>query len=157
MTDNKSVSIDLPLPAKYYPIEKGLYEVAPGLRTFGTPFGNDKRDELVFQLDSEFYRYRENKLKCRQENLSKYYCTHSFKTATSTAVSQFFIDRLLTNEKLVFDENLILKNMTTLDDKRLDFFYASSFDALCSQVQEDVAVMCSSPLLHSPAIFFFVQ
>ncbi len=148
---------NLPLPARYFPIEKGLYEVAPGLRTLGTAFGNGKKDELLFQLDSHFQHYRENKLKCRQENLSKYYCTHDFSAPVSTAVTQFFIDRLLlehptyfrlseespslktlecllTNERLIFDKNLKLQNG--------DLPYTSSFDALCSQVQEDVAVMC---------------
>jgi hypothetical protein len=52
-------------PVRYFPIDKGVYEVAPGLRPLGANFGNGMADGWIFQLDSEWPRYRENILECR--------------------------------------------------------------------------------------------
>lgn len=61
-------------PAVYTPWTKGVYEVAPGLRPFGTDFGNGEADQRVFQLDSEYARYRANKIDAIGERRSKYVC-----------------------------------------------------------------------------------
>ena len=61
----------LPQPASYFSTGKGVYEVAPGLRPFGTSFGNGELDQKVFQFDQEFSRYRENKIACLSENARK--------------------------------------------------------------------------------------
>jgi len=59
-------------PAKYFPWTKGVYEVAPALRPFGTDFGNGEADQRLFQLDDEFERYAENKRSALRERRGKY-------------------------------------------------------------------------------------
>jgi hypothetical protein len=70
------MKIQLPPPARYFPPEKGVYEVAANLRKLGTDYGNGVSDTKVIQIDSEWERYRSNKLQCHQERVSKYYCHH---------------------------------------------------------------------------------
>jgi hypothetical protein len=140
-------------PARYFPLEKGVYEVAPGLRSLGQSMGNGERDGQVFQLDSEFPVYRENKTRCRAERLSKYYTTSEYSAATSTAVNRFIVHRLvaehptrfewksgtlhcrLTGDQIALDENYELKGPSP---------YSTAFDALACQVQEDIAVLCAA-------------
>ncbi len=140
-------------PARYFPLEKGLYEVAPGLRPWGTDLGNGSADSHVFQLDREFPRYRENKQRCRAENLKKYFLTHDFSPELEQAVSRWMVGRLtqehpelflfsdgtlecrLTDEKLHFEADFTLKNTNSPHP------YKSALDALAMQVQEDIAIM----------------
>ena len=56
----------------YFPLEKGLYQVTPGLHALGTDFSNNNADRLVFQLDDNFGHYREAKIAARTESLDKY-------------------------------------------------------------------------------------
>ena len=56
-------------PARYFPITRGLYEVAPGLKLLGTDFGNGAMDRRVFQIDADFPRFRQSKLACRQDRI----------------------------------------------------------------------------------------
>ena len=151
----------LPAPARYFPIDKGVYEVAPGLKNLGQDLGNGARDALVFQLDTEFPRYRESKLACRSERLSKYLATHRYGPEVSSAVNRFLTERLvkeypgffsltpaakgssvfrteLTGESFTLSEAFELTSAAKCTARPA---YASAFDALCSQVQEDVAVM----------------
>ena len=58
----------------YFPLEKGQYQVSPGLHAFGTDFGNSNADRLIFQFDGDFDHYRKTKLAARTEALEKYYC-----------------------------------------------------------------------------------
>lgn len=157
-------------PAQYFPIEKGLYEVAPGLCTFGTSFGNGDADSQVFQIDNEFARYHENKVACRTEKLDKYYLTHDYDPKAQAAVARFIAERLiqehaelfvagrtadgalvldckLTQEKLHFDSEMRLVHVENYSGPTTVFArppYASAFDALSSQVQEDLCVMSSA-------------
>jgi len=161
----------LPPPARYFPIEKGTYEVAPGLKGLSQPMGNGPRDAQVFQFDSEFRKYRENKLRCRQEDLAKYHLTSDYEPSVSTAVNRFIVARLteehpeyfrwnasqstgslfcaLTGETIEFDEKFELSGVAppsmadVADANRIP--YKTAFDALCSQIQEDVAVVTSDP------------
>lgn len=161
----------LPEPARYFPLEKGVYEVAPGLRTLGTPMGNGARDGQVFQLDSEFHRYRANKLACRRERLGKYVVTRELDPAVESAVARFLYERLVAEHPEAFVPSALPGGMRGLEcrltGERLRFSaefellgvegaegaeggaeeafppYVSAYDALCSQVQEDVAVMVS--------------
>lgn len=141
-------------PARYFPLERGVYEVAPGLKKLGTDFGNGPRDSKTFQLDSDFARYRQNKLSCRGERFGKYVQTKDFTEEVSRAVNRAIIDRLVqehpkifnlalshdgseklscahTGEALVFDPGLKLRGTA----------YSSTLDALSCQIQEDIAVM----------------
>ncbi len=49
---------DLPPPARYFPVSAGSYRMLPGLRHFGTDFGNGERDRMFYQRDDEAERYR---------------------------------------------------------------------------------------------------
>ncbi|MFL5812801.1 MAG: heme-dependent oxidative N-demethylase subunit alpha family protein [Bdellovibrionia bacterium] len=149
--------MDLHSPARYFPIDKGIYEVAPGLKSLGTPMGNGAADSKIFQFDDEFPIYRANKLAGRQERLSKYFVQENYSTEVSSAVNRFLLHKLceesptyfqwkqtssggilhcsLTQEKLDLDSAYELKSSSGVQ-------YACALDALCSQVQEDLAI-CS--------------
>lgn len=147
----------LPQPSRYFPLEKGIYEVAPGLRPLGSDFGNGEADKRIFQLDAEFHRYRENKIANREERLGKYYCTSEYPDSVAAGINNFLAQRLaqeypqyfswdgecfsaqLTNEKLYFSRaGVFLRAKTTISPP-----YASGLDALASQVQEDIAIVCA--------------
>jgi len=149
----------LPKPARYFPLDKGIYEVAPNLRSFGTDFGNGSQDQKVFQLDSAFPNYRKNKLQCRQERLTKYVLTHNLSKKVELGVHEFVVNRLvfdcpdfftfekkdnlqilhcsLTGESIVFDSSW---NWIDVKGSEIVPSYMSGLDALCCQFQEDVAV-----------------
>lgn len=165
----------LPIAARYFPLEKGVYEVVAGLRALGTDFGNGAADKRVFQIDREFPVYRKNKLGCRAERLGKYYATADYAPDVERAATMFLVIRLtseypqlfsldkqadgvsalrcaLTSEELRFDREMRLievRGAEDADDGGDDEEdkvavvppYASAFDALCSQVPEDVAVV----------------
>lgn len=149
----------LPQPARYFPLDKGIYEVAPNLRAFGKDFGNGSQDQKVFQFDNQFVRYRQNKIDCRQERLGKYVCTHELSTEVTLGVHEFMVNRLiqewpelfqlenaedkklfhcqLTGESIVFDYCWHWKG--TLNSQ-ITPAYVSGLDALCCQIQEDIAL-----------------
>ncbi len=154
-----SAELKLAAPARYFPLDKGVYEVAPGLRPLGTPFGNGAADGLVFQIDREYAAFRENKSACRAERLSKYYVESGFRPEIAGRVAKFMADKLvsehprwfswipseprrlacaLTGETLVFTPDF---ELARVDGSAFSPAYASAFDALCCQVQEDVAVV----------------
>src|SRR3954451_9336305 len=74
-------------PARYLPFAHGRYDVAPGLSRFGRDFGNGEADCQVFQIDSDFPRYRAVKLAARAERLDKYFVTHELADEVATAVA----------------------------------------------------------------------
>ena len=79
----------------YFPIERGLYEIAPGLRPLGFDFGNGHFDQNVFQITADFSKYRQNKLDCRDERLTKYFCQKNLSEERTYALSKFIIEKLL--------------------------------------------------------------
>ncbi|MEZ4816032.1 MAG: DUF3445 domain-containing protein [Bdellovibrionota bacterium] len=145
-------------PAQYFPFMSGVFEVAAGLRQFGTDFGNKELDQKLIQIDSEFYKYRENKTKCREENIHKYCCSHRFGTEKQSHLVAFLSAKVceeypeyfrlreeaqskilncaLTQEELHFDTHWNL-----LESSKTSLKYLNAFDALCSQIQEDVALL----------------
>lgn len=152
--------------ARYFPLGSGRYEVAPGLKPLGTSFGNGEADRRVFQIDSEFARYRRNKLACRAERLDKYFRTSGYESPAAAAAARFLARRFSEEypDLFVFRENAGASSELhcALTGERLEFGpemelldvaapqpvappYADSFDALCSQVQEDIAVVRASP------------
>ncbi len=153
--------------ARYFPLRApSRYEVSPGLRLLSeADFGNGPADARLFQIDEGWARFRANKTACRRESLNKYVAQDGFRALVASAVTRLFLDRLtgdyadlfaaersangggttlfcrLTGERLTFDENLRLLSAES------DGFppYRDAFDALCSQVPEDVAVVQTSP------------
>ena len=152
-------SPELPAPARYFPLDKGVYEVAPGLRPLGTSFGNGAADARVFQIDREYGMFRTNKLACRTERLSKYHAVSEFKPEVAGRVARFMADKLVSEhpqwfswapgERRRLDCRLSGESLYFTPDFQLDRVdgaapspaYASAFDALCCQVQEDAAVV----------------
>lgn len=144
--------------ACYFPLERGRYEVKPGLMPLGN-LGNSQADAQVFQIDSNFTQYRQAKLLARQENLSKYYQTFNYTPAVSGAIARLIIQRLtcdhpqhfythtannllafhsrLTGDTLYVDSNWQLQQVQSQVTPSL----ISTLDALSVQVQEDLAVV----------------
>ena len=81
-------------PARYTPWTKGVYEVAPGLRPFGTDFGNGEADQRLFQIDNEFPRYLANKRAALAEWPSKYVCRSILSRKVETAAADLIQQRL---------------------------------------------------------------
>lgn len=149
----------LPRPARYFPLDKGIYEVAPNLRNFGMDFGNGAQDQKVFQLDKQFLDYRSNKMACRSERLSKYVLTHKLSETVETGVHEFMVNRLildwpeffslssteddkklychLTRETIIFDSSWKWRGV---ENSNVSPSYISGIDALACQIQEDVAI-----------------
>lgn len=150
---------ELMQPAIYFPIDGGKFEVGPRLKSLGTDFGQGARDGNFLQLDKEFPRFRDNKLTCRRERLEKYLAAERLDPAVEKAANRFLLDRLLkehpgffsekthargsevlcslTGETLCFDSDL---KLTEVRGSQATPSYVSAFDALCSQVQEDIAI-----------------
>jgi hypothetical protein len=111
------------------------------------------------QLDAEFPVYRAAKLAARAESLPKYVGEEGFTADIHTAVARLLIDRLttehsphfvyesdartldcrLTGERLHFDSDLSLRDVEGAEG--VEPAYVSAFDALCCQIQEDLAVV----------------
>jgi hypothetical protein len=145
----------------YFPLAGGRYEVKPGLVRFGRPLGGGEADGHVFQLDATFAEYRRAKLAARRERLGKYFLTSEFSPQVRNAICRFIVGRLttehpalfdiaddvlacaLTGERLAFDSDFELRSVESTDSVQPP--YACAFDALASQVQEDLAVVTASP------------
>jgi dimethylamine monooxygenase subunit A len=111
-------------------------------------------------LDSEFARYRANKAACRAERFGKYVCHQDFDPQTAEAAVRLMVNRAateypehytrettdagptilhshLTNEQIPLDANARLASPVA--------DYRDAFDALCCQVQEDIAIVRRTP------------
>ena len=139
-------------PKKYFPFLSGVYSTAPGLTP--THSGPTDEDRRIFQIDHSYHHYLHNKQQCRIEDIRKYYLTERLQNTTIQTINRHIADRLTqeypaqfklknngrqfinlaTGESIDFDSDLINLADTSLH-------YLSLFDALCSQVQEDVAVI----------------
>lgn len=150
---------------RYFPLVSGRYEVSPGLSPFPSDLGNGVYDQQVFQIDDQFQHFLSNKMAARRECLEKYYCETGFSPAIAKAVNGFILKRLceehpdlfrlesrseqsvlhchLTAQRLVFDNSFCL--LGSHGAKAPVPVYASAFDALACQIQEDLAVICKTP------------
>ena len=147
----------LPKSAVYTPFASGVYTVRAGLRGMDMAFGNGEVDGQIFQFDEEFKRYRDNLEEARADRWSKYYgVLDEGEAAVSEAVGAvvhllaaehgdyFRLEEsaeggsvlrcALTGEALAFDSQFRLRDGGALP-------YESSFDAVASQAQEDLAVI----------------
>ncbi|MEK7949303.1 heme-dependent oxidative N-demethylase family protein [Luteolibacter soli] len=150
----------LPVACRYFPLAHGKYEVAAGLRALGSESGNGATDAKVFQFDAEYPRYREGKLAARAEWLEKYHPQSvGLDDASSAEINRFIIESLardwpeyfqlvegralecaLSSERIVFDEGYRLISATQATPP-----YRDLFDALASQLQEDLAIWRRDP------------
>jgi hypothetical protein len=146
----------------YFPLNKGRYEVTPGLHTLGTDFGNGHNDTLIFQFDANFTRYRDEKISSRKERLDKYYCIDALSSVTQSYITRFIILQLCQEHPKLFDyeqhhdhyhlscrltgEELVFgSDFTLLSPQTDNHDYQDCLDALAMQVQEDLALVEISP------------
>lgn len=133
---------------KYLPFLSGIYSTAPGLISTAKATG---RDALVFQIDDSYDHYRRNKDACRKENIHKYYCEQRLNRETIQQVNQYIVRQLAHEypnditvdwEARVLTNRITQEHFTWADDWQTIHHprYISLFDALCCQVQEDIAV-----------------
>jgi dimethylamine monooxygenase subunit A len=152
---------DLSSPARYFPIRNGRYDVTPGLFPLAQSFGNGAMDGQLFQIDREWSRYRTNKDICRAERFNKYVCYDDFATPVFVTACRLIADRLVTEHPDLFaiemqsDGSSILSCRLTGETLAFDPAghlqpgsapgYADMFDALCCQIQEDIAIVRRTP------------
>lgn len=147
-------------PPRYFPIERGLYEVAPGLKPLGFSYGNGELDEKIFQIDTGFENFRKNKIECRKERLAKYIQAKDLHAETESTIANFLIRRLQKEYPELFsseesDKEIFFKARHTKDqmifskvgallqyETQADISPApvNALDALLLQVPEDVAI-----------------
>lgn len=108
----------------YFPIEKGVYELSPGLKPFGFDFGNGHFDKKLFQIDDQFETFKQNKIECINDRKEKYIQRQNFDVHIEDQIGQFIKNRLFEEYQISIDES-----KTKLDD-------------LILLVPEDVAVIC---------------
>lgn len=155
----KSLEVNT-VEATYFPLDKGRYEVKPGLMPLGTDLGNSQADAQVFQIDSNFTEYRQAKLLARKENLSKYYQTCNYTPKVAGAIARLIIQRLTSEHPQHFYTQKAANNLLAFHSRLTgDILYldaswqlqqvhsqvmpplTSTLDALSVQVQEDLAVV----------------
>ena len=138
-------------PLQYFPVSSNPFEFRTGLRVIRP--GN-KTEDKIFQVDTEWQRYRQAKMTARAERLDKYVCSHQLSQATESHATSFILNQLtheypeqfvlteikngatlhcrLSGEQLQFNQSLRLINNNK---------YQNALDALCSHVQEDIAII----------------
>ena len=144
-------------PAVYTPFDSGVYKVSAGFSGLARTFGNGDAYAKVFQIDSDFFAFRENIRALRSEDrFEKYHRESEAFSDIRHNVLAFIVERLckeypdhfsfskdgreivvecsLTNETIRIDRNY---ELVSNDETG----YGSAFDALASQVQEDLAVV----------------
>ena len=115
--------------------------------------GKCSTDQTIFQLDYQYHTYLNNKFECRKEAIDKYYLEKDLYPSTlieankllaGQLVKEYPADFVLTEQKghYVFHNKITggtleWKNDWIAIEHRS---YTSLFDALSSQVQEDIAI-----------------
>ncbi|MEE2659472.1 MAG: heme-dependent oxidative N-demethylase subunit alpha family protein [Candidatus Latescibacterota bacterium] len=145
----------------YTPWDKGRYEVRTALAALGIDYGNGKADAQLFQIDDSFDRFRDVVLSSRRESLDKHVTiSDAFSERVEGGVALFIAFRLAeehpqsfqlredsdgpvlicrrTGETLCFDPG---GRLTRAQGSTIEPAYVGAFDALCSQVQEDICIV----------------
>lgn len=136
---------------KYLPFILGTYSTAPGLTLMNK--ATTGKDQLVFHIDETYNEYLNNKALCREEGIRKYYLDHALETSTAAHVNKYILHQVVKEypEQFIFENegnHYSLTNRITREKIQwsVDWIsvegnlYLSLFDALCCQLQEDVAV-----------------
>lgn len=149
----------LPPPVRYFPVSPRGYSVAPALRPL--PKTADKPQEQVFQIDAEWPDYRANILRCRREGFELYCGRSRLPEEVEQAAIAFIARRLasehagrfrLTKSRAGFELQCGLSSETiffgsdwslrSADTDQVKPAYRDGLDALMSQTQEDLAIVC---------------
>ncbi len=81
--------------AHYYPFDKGVYQVAPLLRPFGSAFGNPESVEnKVFQIDSDFPDYHREKLRSLSTHPHRYIAESRLSPSQRRCATHFMLKHL---------------------------------------------------------------
>jgi hypothetical protein len=117
------------------------------LNRFGKDLGGGAADEKLFQFDRTFPQFRAAKLASRAERLEKYFCTADLPPDTLFDINAFIIRRLITEHPTLFRETSH-GLYCALTDETLAIGHGHvprALDALACQVQEDLAIVSTSP------------
>jgi dimethylamine monooxygenase subunit A len=144
---------------RYFPLNKGIYEVVPGLGALG---GVNPWDGHYFQFDESFAKARANKIACRKENLGKYFLTQNLPENKKRALVLFLMNQLPLEHSEYFKKTLDSNSQQTLHcsltgdvvkinslGDLIEFIpgdfegpvVTEAIDALALQIQEDVALL----------------
>ncbi|WP_202013659.1 heme-dependent oxidative N-demethylase subunit alpha family protein [Chryseolinea lacunae] len=135
---------------KYLPFLNGTYSTTPGL----SPMAKVGQGEpsRVFTIDDYYDHALANKQVCRDEDIHKYYREANPGPGTMQRVNRFIAETLVNDHPECFsfrEENGFGRFLNRKTGKAIvwddsgaliEGDYVSVFDALCSQLQEDVAV-----------------
>jgi len=135
---------------KYLPFLDGKYSTAPALNAMAKA---NAQDQYVFQLDDQYDDYLGNKRACRKEDIHKYYVEAEGQAGTLAAINRLIVQLLIKEHPAVFSLSedggryTLHNNVTSQtlhwrnDWVKMEYGdYLSLFDALSSQVQEDIAI-----------------
>ncbi|HEY5744813.1 MAG TPA: heme-dependent oxidative N-demethylase subunit alpha family protein [Chryseolinea sp.] len=135
---------------KYLPFLNGTYSTAPGLSPM-TKTGPGESSQ-VFAIDDGYDHALANKQVCRDEDIRKYYCEARLDATTQNHVNHYIAGTLVKEHPQHFelqqlnDTHVLLNRKTgkqiCWNDQGLaeGTPYLSTLDALCCQIQEDIAV-----------------
>jgi len=139
---------NLPPVLCYFPFESGKYDVStPGL--FHLQVETETPEKRLFQIDQSFPHYLQNKVRCRQENINKYFLEQDLDPACQRLVNQTIVDHLCRAYPQWFQfEHQTLNCLLSGDQLNLSAnfellahpTYINLLDALASQLQEDLAI-----------------
>lgn len=137
---------------KYLPFLTGVYSTAPGLVSIAKAGAG--KDRLIFQIDDMYRDYLLNKEDRRTEDIHKYYCEHQLQGDTIEEVNKYVVQQLIQEypEQFTLSEGCgVFLFVNHLTGEHVQFGpdwkscknekYVSLFDALCCQVQEDIAIV----------------
>ena len=138
-------------PLQYFPVSPKPFEFQAGLRAIKS---GGKPEDKIFQIDNEWQAYRRAKMTARAERLDKYVCRYQLSPAAESYATLYLLNQLrreypehfeltrsetsasihcrLSGDRLHFDQSLQL-----IDNDE----YQNALDALCCQVQEDLAIV----------------
>ncbi|MGE3726482.1 MAG: DUF3445 domain-containing protein [Candidatus Sericytochromatia bacterium] len=133
---------------RYFPFESGKYDVStPGLSHLLVD--SVDREKRLLQIDQSFPHYLQNKVRCRQEHINKYFLEQALDPACQRLVNQTIVDHLCRAYPQWFQfEHQTLNCLLSGDQLKLSSKfelqahpkYLNGLDALASQIQEDLAV-----------------
>ena len=142
----------------YFPLANGRYEVRPGLYSLGENFENNPLDQFIFQIDSKYPEYIQDKRRTLKESHQKYFCTDNPSLQSLVQISVYIARQLCLEypEYFKLEENLdhiILHCNALTSQKQQDIYLPVSakntdlnqikavINNLMLQVQEDLAII----------------
>jgi len=144
-------------PILYFPIAKNVFEFKTGLRKLNTQ--SQARTEFIFQIDTQWPKYRAEKLNVRLENFDKYVCETSLNPNLARNLSAFIVDQLTCcysqffaleklGDNLLFSSSLSSERflfnhyyeLLAVEYTNEEIIYSNLLDALICQLQEDISL-----------------